>query len=70
VLNIEGKPKRVIFQGVHMLFGADEGKPWATGEIRETTMVFIGRRLPRALIEKGLAMCRSGIAADPAGVLS
>jgi hypothetical protein len=33
-------------------------------------MVFIGRRLPRAVIEKGLALCRSGIAADPAEVLS
>ena len=70
VLNIEGKSNRVIFQGVHMLFGADEGKPWAIGESRETTMVFIGRCLPRAVIEKGLALCRSGIAADPAEVLS
>jgi G3E family GTPase len=69
VLNIEGKSRRVIFQGVHMLFGADEGKPWAEGEFRESTMVFIGRNLPRALIEKGLALCRAGAAAEPDGAL-
>jgi G3E family GTPase len=68
VLNIEGKPQRVIFQGVHMLFGADEGKPWAEGERRESTMVFIGRDLPRELIEKGFALCRAGVAVDSAGV--
>jgi G3E family GTPase len=70
VLHIEGKPNRVIFQGVHMLFAADEGKPWAADEPRESTMVFIGRDLPRALIEKGLALCRAGVSTDPAEALT
>ena len=60
VLNIAGNPKRVIFQGVHMLFTADEGKSWAKHEKRESVMVFIGVKLPRRLFEEGLAMCVQG----------
>jgi G3E family GTPase len=57
VLNIAGEPRRMIFQGVHMLLGASPGKPWAPGDRRESTMVFIGRALPRRLFEEGLAYC-------------
>jgi G3E family GTPase len=57
VLNIAGEPRRMIFQGVHMLMGGSPGKPWAPGERRESTMVFIGRDLPRRLFEEGLAYC-------------
>src|SRR6476620_75432 len=57
VLNIQGEPNRMIFQGVHMLMGGSPGKPWAAGEKREGVMVFIGRKLPRRLFEEGLAYC-------------
>jgi G3E family GTPase len=57
VLNIQGEPRRMIFQGVHMLMGGTPGKPWAPGETRESVMVFIGRKLPRRLFEEGLAYC-------------
>jgi len=57
VLNIQGEPRRMIFQGVHMLMGGSPGKPWAPGEARESVMVFIGRRIPRRLFEEGLAYC-------------
>ena len=57
VLNIAGEPSRMIFQGVHMLMGGSPGKPWAPGDRRESTMVFIGRDLPRRLFEEGLAYC-------------
>ena len=57
VLNIQGDPRRMIFQGVHMLMGGTPGKPWADGETRESVMVFIGRRIPRRLFEEGLAYC-------------
>jgi G3E family GTPase len=57
VLNIQGEPRRMIFQGVHMLMGGTPGKPWAPGEARESVMVFIGRKLPRRLFEEGLAYC-------------
>jgi len=57
VLNIQGEPNRMIFQGVHMLMGGSAGKPWEAGETRESVMVFIGRRIPRRLFEEGLAYC-------------
>jgi G3E family GTPase len=57
VLNIQGEPRRMIFQGVHMLMGGTPGKPWQPGETRESVMVFIGRKLPRRLFEEGLAYC-------------
>jgi G3E family GTPase len=57
VLNIQGEPRRMIFQGVHMLMGGSPGKPWGPGESRESVMVFIGRRIPRRLFEEGLAYC-------------
>jgi len=57
VLNIDGEPRRMIFQGVHMLMGGTPGKPWDPDEKRESVMVFIGRRIPRRLFEEGLAYC-------------
>jgi G3E family GTPase len=57
ILNVQGEPRRMIFQGVHMLMGGTPGKPWAAGEPRESVMVFIGRKLPRRLFEEGLAYC-------------
>jgi len=57
VLNVQGEPRRMIFQGVHMLMGGTPGKPWAPGEARESVLVFIGRKLPRRLFEEGLAYC-------------
>jgi G3E family GTPase len=57
VLNIQGEPRRMIFQGVHMLMGGSPGKPWAPGEARESVMVFIGKGIPRRLFEEGLAYC-------------
>ena len=40
VLNIQGEPRRMIFQGVHMLMGGTPGKPWDSGDKRESVMVF------------------------------
>jgi G3E family GTPase len=57
VLNIQGEPRRMIFQGVHMLMGGSPGKPWLPGDTRESVMVFIGRKIPRRLFEEGLAYC-------------
>ncbi|MCW5620131.1 MAG: GTP-binding protein [Burkholderiales bacterium] len=57
VLNVQGKDRRVIFQGVHMVMGAQEGKPWLADETRTSTLVFIGRKLPRRVFEEGLRYC-------------
>jgi len=55
ILNIAGVDQRVVFQGVHMMMGNDIGTAWAEGEVRETKMVFIGKNLPREVLEKALA---------------
>jgi G3E family GTPase len=57
VLNVQGEPRRMIFQGVHMLMGGTPGKPWEPGDKRESVLVFIGRKIPRRLFEEGLAYC-------------
>ena len=57
VLWMKGKQNRVVFQGVHMMMGGDMGKPWAKGEKKESTLVFIGKKLPKDLFIAGLEQC-------------
>jgi len=57
VLFMNGTNRRMIFQGVHMLMGADAGKPWGRDEAPASKMVFIGRNLPKDAILKGLEAC-------------
>jgi G3E family GTPase len=57
VLHIKGSDHQMVFQGVHMLMGGDVGRPWQAGEKRQSKMVFIGRKLPRDTIIKGLEQC-------------
>jgi G3E family GTPase len=57
VLFMDGTNRRMIFQGVHMLMGADVGRPWGKEEKPATKIVFIGRNLPRETILKGLDAC-------------
>ena len=55
VLAVDRLPRRVIVQGVHELIGSGAGAPWRDDEPRCSTLVFIGRDLPREIIEQGLA---------------
>ena len=57
VLWMKGNPRRVVFQGVHMMMGGDLGKPWAKGEKKRSMLVFIGRKLPKDLFIAGLEQC-------------
>ena len=57
VLFMNGSNRRTIFQGVHMLMGADVGRPWAANEKPSSKVVFIGRNLPKEAIVKGLEAC-------------
>ncbi len=57
VLYLKGSDHQMVFQGVHMLMGGDKGRPWAAGEPRESRLVFIGRKLPKDTIIKGLEQC-------------
>lgn len=57
VLFVSGSPKRQILQGVHMVIDAAPGRPWRKDERPASTIVFIGRNLPREAILKGLEAC-------------
>ena len=57
VLWMKGNPRRVVFQGVHMMMGGDMGKPWAKNEKKSSLLVFIGKKLPRDLFLAGLEEC-------------
>jgi len=57
VLFMSGSPRRQILQGVHMVIAAEPGRPWSRDERPGSTIVFIGRKLPREAILKGLEAC-------------
>jgi hypothetical protein len=56
VLSIKGEAERFVFQGVHMLFTGTPDRPWGR-EARHNTMVFIGRNLDRAALQRGFRAC-------------
>ncbi len=57
VLWMKGNPRRVVFQGVHMMMGGDMGKPWAKSEKKQSVMVFIGKKLPKDIFLAGMEEC-------------
>ncbi|HEX3800664.1 MAG TPA: GTP-binding protein [Verrucomicrobiae bacterium] len=57
VLNIKGQPKRVVFQGVQMMFDAQPDRFWNVNEARKSQLVFIGRELDEAKIRGGFEGC-------------
>lgn len=57
ILHIKGVPKRVVFQGVQMMFDCAPDRFWNTDEKRETTFVFIGKDLDEQQIREGFATC-------------
>jgi G3E family GTPase len=56
VLSIKGSDKRLVFQGVHMLFDAKFDRPWGK-DPRTNTLVFIGKSLDRAALNEGFKSC-------------
>jgi len=56
ILNVKGRDKRYVFQGVHMLFDAQEDRPWGDGP-RDNSLVFIGRQLDRKALNEGFRRC-------------
>jgi G3E family GTPase len=57
ILNIEGVSKRVVFQGIHMLFASTIDREWKAGEPRSTEIVVIGRDLDQQLFQAQFAEC-------------
>jgi G3E family GTPase len=59
VLAVKAEPKKVVFQGVHMIFTAEPTVPWSADEERASRMVFIGKDLDKGLLEAGFRACVS-----------
>jgi G3E family GTPase len=57
ILAFKGEARRFVFQGVHMVLDGDLQRDWKPGEKRTSKIVFIGRELKRAEIEKGFLAC-------------
>ena len=57
ILNVAGRERRYVFQGVHMVMDGRETTPWKTEEPRDNTLVFIGRNLDRAKLNEGFRAC-------------
>ncbi|MDB6111415.1 MAG: Cobalamin synthesis protein [Pedosphaera sp.] len=57
ILNIKGQPKRVVFQGVQMMFDAAPDRFWNADEPRKSQLVFIGRELDEVKIKAGFEEC-------------
>ena len=58
VLSIRGAAKRLVFQGIHMLFDAKFDREWGA-EPRVNTIVFIGKNLDRAALSQAFKACLS-----------
>jgi G3E family GTPase len=56
VLSVKGTNKRLVFQGVHMLFDAKFDREWGR-DPRTNTLVFIGRKLDRAALNEAFKAC-------------
>jgi len=57
IIDVEGEPRRLVFQSVHMLLEGDLQQAWKPGEARYSRLVFIGRNLDQQLLRKGFESC-------------
>ncbi len=56
VLSVKGSNKRLVFQGVHMLFDAKFDREWGK-DPRTNTLVFIGKNLDRPALTEAFKAC-------------
>lgn len=56
VVGITGENCRFVFQGVHMMFGSEQGEPWGDEEPLNR-IVFIGKDLDEGYIRRSLERC-------------
>ncbi|MDX8439460.1 CobW family GTP-binding protein [Mesorhizobium australafricanum] len=59
IISLKDDSDRFVVQAVHMLLDGDHQRPWKPEEERVTRLVFIGRNLPKEVIETGFNACRA-----------
>jgi G3E family GTPase len=57
ILDVKGRDERLVFQAVHMVMDGDFGRAWKEDEKRFSRIVFIGRDLDEAELERGFLAC-------------
>jgi G3E family GTPase len=57
ILAFKDDPQRFVLQGVHMVLDGDHQRDWKPDEKRESRLVFIGRELDVASIERAFLAC-------------
>ena len=57
VIAFDNDDDRFVMKGVHMTLEGDHQRAWKADEERLTRIVFIGRDLPRDIIEAGFQSC-------------
>jgi G3E family GTPase len=57
IISFKDDPQRFVLQGVHMVLDGDHQRDWKADEKRQSRLVFIGRELDAAAIERGFLAC-------------
>ncbi|MFT3726529.1 MAG: GTP-binding protein [Terricaulis sp.] len=57
IIAFPDEPKRFVIQGVHMIVEGDTQRDWRADEQRVSRLVFIGKNLDRAALERDFAAC-------------
>ncbi len=57
IIAFPDEPKRFVVQGVHMIIDGDTQRAWREDEKRVSRLVFIGRNLDRAELERAFLSC-------------
>jgi len=57
ILAFAGDRDRYVVQGVHMIIEGDHQRAWREDERRESRLVFIGRKLDAARLEREFLAC-------------
>ena len=63
ILSLRDEPRRLVCQGVHMMFQSDFSRPWTGDEARSSKLVLIGRSLSthEEALRQGFLACSSTI---------
>jgi G3E family GTPase len=57
IIDVQGEDRRLVFQAVHMILEGELQRPWGADERRWSRMVFIGRDLDAAELQRGFEAC-------------
>lgn len=63
IISFKDDDDRFVIQAVHMMIEGNHQREWKADEKRNSRLVFIGRNLPREIIEDGFLKCRAEL--DP-----